>query len=236
MELAKNAPSVWPGYVAAVASLVLSLLLLLAILVFAMTQVGNIVSNYMQEVIKNTWLAEQAELARAAQAAIAKPGLSPVAVRHDNRVVFLRDPVLARAPDPTLTRAPAPTLAQAPEPGRESASPTQRNILLVFSPHVDSLTPAQRQQFANALKQLQAPDHSKWQVSSTVLASDPLMEKTSYRLVLLVRDVLLSLGLNTQNIQLQLVPSDVPPQGYQRGETVVRVSPVVVAPSTGERP
>jgi hypothetical protein len=36
----KEMVSIWPGYVAAIASLVLSLLLLLAILALAMTQVG----------------------------------------------------------------------------------------------------------------------------------------------------------------------------------------------------
>jgi hypothetical protein len=45
MKLGKGVPSVWPGYVAAVASLVLSLLLLLAILVFAMTQIENLLNE-----------------------------------------------------------------------------------------------------------------------------------------------------------------------------------------------
>lgn len=54
MKTAENVPSVWPGYVAAIASLVLSLLLLLAILVFALTQVGHLVSAYMQTLLQET--------------------------------------------------------------------------------------------------------------------------------------------------------------------------------------
>jgi hypothetical protein len=52
MKLAGVTASVWPGYVAAIASLVLSLLLLLAILVISITQVGSIVGQYMQELLR----------------------------------------------------------------------------------------------------------------------------------------------------------------------------------------
>ena len=48
----KETAAIWPGYVAAIASLVLSLLLLLAILVFAMTQVGNMVSKYTEQLMR----------------------------------------------------------------------------------------------------------------------------------------------------------------------------------------
>lgn len=222
MELAKNAPSIWPGYVAAVASLVLSLLLLLAILVFAMTQVGSIVSNYMQEVVKNSWLAEQAQAALAAQPVIARPRPSAPAPR----------PVFPDAP----VNAPALTRAQTHEAVPASSRPVARSIQLVFSPHVDSLTTAQRQQLANAIKQLNAPENSKWQITSTVLESDPLMEKTSYRMLLLSREVLLAQAVSAQNIQVQLVPSEVPPPGYQRGETVVRLVPVDAAPNDARQP
>ena len=43
--------SVWPGYVAAVASLVLSLLLLAAVMVFSITQIGSAVSDYNERLI-----------------------------------------------------------------------------------------------------------------------------------------------------------------------------------------
>lgn len=52
MRSAGVSTTVWPGYVAAVASLVLSLLLLLAILVISITQVGSIVGQYMQELLR----------------------------------------------------------------------------------------------------------------------------------------------------------------------------------------
>lgn len=51
MKSSNDSLSVWPGYVAAIASLVLSMLLLLAVLVFAMTQVGGIVAKYSDEIM-----------------------------------------------------------------------------------------------------------------------------------------------------------------------------------------
>lgn len=50
--ISRETAAIWPGYVAAIASLVLSLLLLLAILVFAMTQVSNIVASYTEQLMR----------------------------------------------------------------------------------------------------------------------------------------------------------------------------------------
>lgn len=46
MKLSGDSASVWPGYVAAVASLLLSLLLLAGVLVVAISQIGRVVGNY----------------------------------------------------------------------------------------------------------------------------------------------------------------------------------------------
>lgn len=58
MKMTGMATSIWPGYVAAIASLVLSLLLLLAILVISITQVGSIVGQYMQELLRSELLSK----------------------------------------------------------------------------------------------------------------------------------------------------------------------------------
>lgn len=75
MKLGKGVPSVWPGYVAAVASLVLSLLLLLGILVFAMTQVQGLVERYKQTLLHHAMEKE------TQQAIVPLPVLPPSAVR-----------------------------------------------------------------------------------------------------------------------------------------------------------
>jgi hypothetical protein len=49
MKVSKNSISVWPGYVAAISCLVLSLLLLSAIIVSVITQIGMIAAAYRNE-------------------------------------------------------------------------------------------------------------------------------------------------------------------------------------------
>ena len=51
MHQSKGSISVWPGYVAAVASLVLSLLLLAGVLVVAITQIGRLVDGYNDQLM-----------------------------------------------------------------------------------------------------------------------------------------------------------------------------------------
>lgn len=68
----KETAAIWPGYVAAIASLVLSLLLLLAILVFAMTQVGNMVTKYTEQLM-HAALQQEADIKAAPVPQVAAP-------------------------------------------------------------------------------------------------------------------------------------------------------------------
>lgn len=51
MKISGNAHSVWPGYVAAVASLLLGLLLLAGVLVVAISQLGRVVGSYDRQIL-----------------------------------------------------------------------------------------------------------------------------------------------------------------------------------------
>ena len=62
MELSSTSSSVWPGYVAAVSSLVLSLLLLAGVLVVSISQASRIVDAYNKKLIRSVILDEQREL------------------------------------------------------------------------------------------------------------------------------------------------------------------------------
>ena len=73
MKLSGDSASVWPGYVAAVASLLLSLLLLAGVLVVAISQVGRLVGSYnrqlLVEIIEDERRAEEIdELGKKTQA------------------------------------------------------------------------------------------------------------------------------------------------------------------------
>ena len=68
---------VWPGYVAAIASLLLSLLLVLAILVVTISQVGNVAESY-EQAIANAGFQSNEDLEKAAKLAGISENQMPV--------------------------------------------------------------------------------------------------------------------------------------------------------------
>lgn len=206
MELAKNAPSVWPGYVAAVASLVLSLLLLLAILVFAMTQVGNIVSIYIQENLRITLLAEKSQ----------STGASRVAVE-----VL---PMVAK-------NKPSQPHIEAVTPGTP-----MHQVKLVFGADLGEIPAKQMAEVIHSIQQIQAPSDATWMVWSSVFSGDAVMERTTYRLMLLIRKILIAQGIPEEKTELQLSKSKTPPPRYQEGEIVIYFAPLNLTASEKSRP
>jgi hypothetical protein len=196
MKLSNHAPSIWPGYVAAVASLVLSLLLLLAILVFAMTQVGSLVSAYMKEILRaDPLLQEQAK---------SKP--LPVAIERN-----LPPPP---PPRPRVTE-------ESVKPGVPL-----RQVRLVFGANVSDVPAAQRAEVVASIQQIQGAATGPWLIWASTLSGDEVMERTVYRLMLSVRKVLFEQGHPENQIELRLEKANTPPPGYGRGEVVVHVAPL----------
>jgi len=93
----KESISVWPGYVAAVASLVMSLLLLAGVLVVAITQVGGMVDGYNQQLM----VAAQEDERRALEmeALNAQGKWAP----PEQKTAAVQQKVIARKPTPVLT-------------------------------------------------------------------------------------------------------------------------------------
>lgn len=194
MSATQNVPSVWPGYVAAIASLVLSLLLLLAILVFALTQVGNLVSAYMQELLRDSLKAEQANTKS-----------SPKRV------------------EPTKSTSNPPLELQ-----QESVAPgtPMRQLRLIFAPDLADIPVNQMAELVASIKQMQAPEDSNWLVSSNVLSADALMERSTYRLMLVVRKALMTQGVSEKRVELQLKTTKTVHPRYAQGEIIIYVAPL----------
>ncbi len=194
MSTTQNVPSVWPGYVAAIASLVLSLLLLLAILVFALTQVGNLVSAYMQELLRTSLQAEQP---------------------HPKSIVRPMRPTIAAPPQPI------------DEPSEAVAPGTpMRQLRLIFASDVADIPTGQLAELVASIKQMQAPLETDWTIWSNVLPSEPVMERTAYRLMLIVRKALIAQGVPEKQIDLKLKPTKALPQRFSQGEIVIHVAPL----------
>lgn len=199
MKTAENVPSVWPGYVAAIASLVLSLLLLLAILVFALTQVGHLVSAYMQTLLQET--------------------LQDVPSQ----------PVAPQPPQVQARQgASAPSSRSSPVSRSSSlaAGAPVRQVRLVFAADLADIPAAQLAEVVSLLRQMQAPSDGSWSIWSPVLSGDALMARSAYRLMWSVRQTLIAQGASEKHIGLQLKPSDTAPPNYDTGEIVVYVAPV----------
>lgn len=204
MKLAQTAPSIWPGYVAAIASLVLSLLLLLAILVFALTQVGNIVTQYTQEILRNTLTAKQS-----------KP-LAPVKASMNAATAEIR--TTPETTEPIASGAPL------------------RQIKLIFGVNLSEIPASQLGEVINSLKQMQAPENVAWRIWTTTLASDSVMERSAYRLLLSARKTLIDQGVQEKRIELRIDKSNNPPPGYQQGDIIIHIAPLQLSATEGVRP
>jgi hypothetical protein len=200
MKLAKNVPSVWPGYVAAIASLVLSLLLLLAILVFALTQVGNLVSNYREAIMKAVLAAERFHT-------------SDVALPTEKETTTLKPQALVRPP------APQPLQSIGPEN-------TSYQITLIFSAGLADIPEQDRLLLESVIKKTPLGGESNWRIWSTTYMNDPLMERATFLLMLATRRTLVAQGISEKRIELQLFKSETAPANYSLGEIIVNVAPV----------
>lgn len=209
MKLANNVPSVWPGYVAAIASLVLSLLLLLAILVFALTQVGNLVSQFRSTILRGLLEAES-------NPAWAVHMHAPLA-----SVAKLSQSAVAAAPD---------------KPPASTAKTTPRHIKLFFGNGLADIPAAHRASVAQAIERIQASPDTTWQIHATVLPHDALMERATYQLMLSVRRTLVAQAFSEKRIQLQLEPSNEAPPGYVQGEIIITLTPFESKRSDGGTP
>ncbi len=226
--------SVWPGYVAAVASLVLSLLLLAGVLVVAITQIGRVVGAYNDQLMvaaledERRAMEVEALQARAKAASplitaepqpvrpapveqrpVAQPALrqSTTSQQQIVDIQALEGQVNRRADE--LQRI-KDELARVRENLRQAAmdkpaQPALRHYRFVFGPGVQGLDGA-------ALSQLQrrmqsdgvAPDASSWVLEAGVANLDPVASREVYRLMLNTRSQLTDLGFSSDQVSIVL--------------------------------
>ena len=92
MKSSNHTLPVWPGYIAAIASLLLSMLLLLAILVFAITQIGGILEKYAIEIERGLLTQEKSQVSIKKQA--------PISIKPEDQRIQERKPTLAESRAP----------------------------------------------------------------------------------------------------------------------------------------
>lgn len=218
---------------AAIASLVLSLLLLLAILVFAMAQVGEIVARHKPQIMLDAVQEELLSTAPASETPDPAPAQAPVQPR-------VKPPVNAPAPAVPAAASQGAKGAVAPAPlqapAKVRAQPSFQDIRLVFEAGVSDLGGQEAREFQKALAQLPGTPDSQWVISAEVLETDGVNDKNTYRLMLQIRKQMVGAGIAASRIDMRLQKTKTAPAGSERGEIIITVRPVVPLLSQGGRP
>jgi hypothetical protein len=97
---------------------------------------------------------------------------------------------------------------------------------LIFASDVADIPSGQLGELVASIKQMQAPLDTNWTIWSQVLSSDPLMERSAYRLMLIVRKALIEQGVPDKQIDLKLKPTKALPPRFAQGEIVIHVAPL----------
>ena len=231
MKTSKSVTNVWPGYVAAVSSLVLSLLLLAGVLVVSISQASQILEAYNRKLVNAVIQDElrQIELEKLRQLT-PEPMAKSTSSRIENEsqkwkqlLGTLQDKSaeFAKAQDEwlRLRAAPSPTNASAKEPE------TYKLYRLIFASGAEEMDGAMVAQLRQQLlRDGDINKNNQWFLESATKGLDAVAERETYRLRLKVRSQLQALGASADQIKVivnrertpqELLPT---PLGTQRGE------------------
>lgn len=238
MEIARSSTNVWPGYVAAVSSLLLSLLLLAGVLAVAISQAGRVVEAYNNKLITSVILDEQRgqelEKLRTAtsdkQIAVTQPTASSLPTQSRIEKEQASWSVLER----TLQMKAAEfekiqDELQSLMPDRRTyvANPKETESLklyrLVFAAGSEGLDASMLAQLRQH-HQRDSSSHYSWSLESDSKGLDTVAEREIYRLMLAVRSQLQALGISSNQVKVTInrerTPQDIQAlkPGQQRGE------------------
>ncbi len=256
MSRHKGSVSVWPGYVAAVSSLVLSLLLLAGVLVVAITQIGQVAQEYNDQLVVafiederriiavESLLAEGREADRVVDITLSRQRASSGKSLATSPVVD-PEPISARELEIRLSdRNERLVTVQAElaklQSDRAVKSPerqqrdTVRFYRFVFGPGVQGLDDA-------VLEQLQArmradgvaATSSTWVLETGVAGLDSVASREMYRLMLNIRTQLVEVGFSPEQVNL-ILNRDLAPQELPGARSQLRPGelPMLLKPIT----
>jgi hypothetical protein len=220
MSMEKDSLSVWPGYVAAVSCLVLSLLLLASIVVSMLSQVASISADY------NKILLESA----------LKKFIAPEAVSKAQPTASATAPATRKQVQVQSNAVPSQT-ARSQEPRRnmpQALMPIEQ-LKLVFASDLAKVPPAQQEELVRALTLLAAPIGVKWRVWAIAQEGDERAKRTTFELMASVRGVMARKGFDEAAIDLRLMLQRLAPANAAPGEIVIFVAPVLEKGAAGGR-
>lgn len=190
----------WPGFVAVISGLVASLMLLMAILVLLLTQLGTISGNYAEAVL--------AELLRQAKEREEIAALEKIRGTGTGTGTKLGGALVGVSPVPT---DPVPKISE---------------IVLIFADKVNDISQEQRPVIAQGLRELSASADSRWAILAFAPESDTVLRRSTFRLMVSVRNFLASEGIAESRVELRMEPQPVSNESAPAGSIVVRIVPL----------
>ncbi len=253
----KESISVWPGYVAAVASLVMSLLLLAGVLVVAITQVGQMVDGYNRELMAAAIEDERRALEMQTLSPPGKPvAPEPAAPAQKNEVprkatkdlaaektaslnaqelLALQEQLSKRSQEMAELKS---ELSRVQEDLRATggvvAGDVTRFYRFLFGPGVQGLDDRVVEQLRVRMRaDGVSPVGSNWTLEAGVAGVDGVASREIYRLLLTVRGQLERVGFASDQIRIvlnrDLAPQELPGSrsALRPGDTPMLLRPAV---------
>jgi hypothetical protein len=241
LEIARSSTNVWPGYVAAVSSLLLSLLLLAGVLAVAISQAGRVVEAYNNKLIASVILDEQRgqELEKlrtatsgreivATQPIASSPPPQPSPIDREQATWRILERTLQmKAAEYEKIRDELQGLM--PDRRTSVANPKEPESLklyrLVFAAGAEGLDASMLAQLRqHHQRDSSSNSHYSWSLESDSKGLDTVAEREIYRLMLAVRSQLQALGISSNQVKVTINRERTPQDfqalkpGQQRGE------------------
>jgi len=247
VKLSGGSASVWPGYVAAVASLLLSLLLLAGVLVVAISQIGRVVGSYnrqlLSEVIDDERRGQQIDeldrraqvlnMARAATPAprpVPVPALAPATAPERSRELALDAQLRQKAAELTAAQSDWARLdAQARQLSLAAAlTGTSKVVRITFGAGAQGLEEQAVQALRTALGAQDLNAQRRWLIEAGAKGLNVVANREVFRLMLSLRSQLQEMGLPAERVRLVLDPQRSPQEfngSVQSGDVVILLRP-----------
>lgn len=254
MKLSGGSASVWPGYVAAVASLLLSLLLLAGVLVVAISQVGRIVGSYnrqlLSEVVDDERRTQQigeldrraqalnsarvaAAASRPATAPVPVPALAPASAPERSQEQALDAQLRQKAAELTAAQSDWARLdAQLRQLSLAAASTGTRKVVrITFGAGAQGLQEQAIQELRTALSAQDLAGQRRWLIEAGAKGLNVVASREVFRLMVSLRSQLQEMGLPADRVRLVLDAQRSPQEfsgSVQSGDVVILLRPDAV--------
>lgn len=190
--------NIWPGYVASIASLLLSILLLIGVLVIAMSQVDALVTNRL-DVITKMVDEEKIVVKQVSEKPVVTQIIKPQQVNE------------IKAVEPKVENKPVKKVLE--------------SIRIVVESGVFSLEGNQLNEIGKTIKEANKQSGVTWELLSCRINNSTTSTQDSFSLMFQVRDLLKKNGVDLETVSTQIQDCSQLKKGVGQGEILIELIP-----------